>query len=80
MTKIYCSELAVKVVYEAMQVVGVESYITDSPLSRLMRDAMVFPLYDGGNRGVRRRQLHDILRRPGYDSMLTAEGRLPPGA
>jgi len=79
MTKVYCSELAVKVVYEAMQVVGVESYITDSPLSRLMRDAMVFPLYDGGNRGVRRRQLHDILRRPGYDSMLAAEGRLPPG-
>ena len=29
-----------------------------------MRDAMVFPLYDGGNQGVRRRQLHDILRHP----------------
>jgi hypothetical protein len=32
------------------------------------------PLYDGGNQGVRRRQLHDILRHPGYDSMLAARG------
>jgi len=80
MTKVYCSELAVKAVYEAMQVVGVESYIEDSPLGRLMREAMCFPLYDGGNRGIRRRQLHDLMRKPGYDSMLAAEGRLLPGA
>ena len=33
------------------------------------------PLYDGGNLGIRRRQLHDILRLPGYDQMLAAEGR-----
>jgi hypothetical protein len=39
-----------------------------------MRDAMVFPLYDGGNQGVRRRQLHDIFRHPGYDPMLAARG------
>jgi hypothetical protein len=45
-----------------------------APLERIMRDAMVFPLYDGGNQGVRRRQLHDILRHPGYDSMLAARG------
>ncbi|MGE3771358.1 MAG: acyl-CoA dehydrogenase family protein [Gammaproteobacteria bacterium] len=80
MTKVYCSELTVKAVYEAMQVVGVESYIKDSPLGQLMREAMVFPLYDGGNRGIRRRQLHDLMRRPGYDSMLAAQCRLPPGA
>ncbi len=43
-----------------------------------MRDAMVFPLYDGGNQGVRRRQLHDILRRPGYDPMAAARGDVPP--
>jgi hypothetical protein len=50
-----------------------------APLERLMRDAMVFSLYDGGNRGVRRRQLHEILRQPGYDSMLAARGVVPPG-
>lgn len=79
MTKVYCSEAAVKSVYECMQVVGIASYTRDlAPLERIMRDAMVFPLYDGGNQGVRRRQLHDIFRQPGYDSMLAARGAVPP--
>jgi hypothetical protein len=35
----------------------------------------VVDVYDKiGNQGVRRRQLHDILRHPGYDSMLAARG------
>jgi alkylation response protein AidB-like acyl-CoA dehydrogenase len=79
MTKVFCSETAVSAIYDCMQVTGVASYTRDmTPLERLMRDAMVFPLYDGGNRGVRRRQLHDILRQPGYDSMLAARGEVPP--
>jgi alkylation response protein AidB-like acyl-CoA dehydrogenase len=56
-------------------VVGIASYTKDlAPLEKIMRDAMVFPLYDGGNQGVRRRQLHDIIRHPGYDPMLAARG------
>jgi len=75
MTKVYCSEPAVQVVYDAMRVMGVESYVKDHPLERHLRDALVFPLYDGGNMGVRRRQLHGILSAPGYDSMIIAEDR-----
>jgi len=75
MAKIHCSELCVQTVYNLMRVVGVESYTPHTPMERLLRDAVVFPLYDGGNLGVRRRQLHDLLRRPGYDQMLAAEGR-----
>ncbi|MFC5994946.1 acyl-CoA dehydrogenase family protein [Pseudonocardia hispaniensis] len=79
MTKVYCSETAVSTVYDCMQVIGIASYTRDlAPLERMMRNAMVFPLYDGGNQGVRRRQLHDILRQPGYDSMLAARGDIPP--
>ncbi len=78
MTKVYCSELAVQVVYDAMRLVGVESYTKKTPLERLLRDALVFPLYDGGNMGVRRRQLHELFAQPGYDSMLAAQGRVPP--
>jgi nitroalkane oxidase len=78
MTKVYCSELAVQVVYDAMRLVGVESYTKKTPLERLLRNAMVFPLYDGGNMGVRRRQLHALLSQPGYDAMLAAQGRVPP--
>ena len=80
MTKVYCSEAAVDTVYNCMRVVGIASYTKDlAPLEKIMRDAMVFPLYDGGNQGVRRRQLHDIVRHPGYDSMLAARGEGLPG-
>lgn len=75
MTKIHCSELAVQTVYDAMRVVGVTSYSKKAPLERLLRDALVFPLYDGGNMGIRRRQLHRILADPGYDPMAGAEGK-----
>ena len=78
MTKVYCSELAVQVVYDAMRLVGIESYTQRTSLERLMRDALVYPIYDGGNMGIRRRQLHDIFRQPGYHSMLAAEGSVPP--
>lgn len=79
MTKVFCSETAVSTVYDCMRVVGIASYTRDlAPLERLMRDAMAFPLYDGGNMGVRRRQLHEMFRQPGYDSMLAARGDVPP--
>lgn len=75
--KVYCSELAVQVVYDAMRLVGIDSYTDMHPLAGLMQDALAFPLYDGGNMGVRRRQLHAIFRAPGYDPMAGAEGRPP---
>jgi nitroalkane oxidase len=79
MTKVYCSEAAVSTIYDCMRLVGISSYTKAfAPLERIMRDAMVFPLYDGGNQGVRRRQLHEMFRQPGYDSMLAARGDVPP--
>jgi len=62
-------------------VVGAASYTKGlAPLERKIRDAMAFPLYDWGNQGVRRRQLHETFREPGYDSMLAARGVAPPWA
>ncbi|TAM09168.1 MAG: acyl-CoA dehydrogenase [Nevskiaceae bacterium] len=68
MTKVYASEMAVHVVQEAMRVVGIDSYIKDSPMGRLYRDVICFPLYDGSNDGVRRKQLHGLMLAPGYDA------------
>jgi hypothetical protein len=31
------------------------------------QDALVLPVFDGGNMGVRRRQLHALMREPAYD-------------
>lgn len=77
MAKVYCSELAVQAVYDAMRLVGVDAYSDMYPLAGLMQDALAFPLYDGGNMGVRRRQLHAMFMDPSYDPMASAEGRLP---
>jgi alkylation response protein AidB-like acyl-CoA dehydrogenase len=78
MAKVYCSEACVQTIYDLMQVVGVESYTTRTPLERLLRDAIVFPLYDGSNMGIRRKQLHEILCQGDYDQMLAVEGRVLP--
>ncbi|MDH4574063.1 acyl-CoA dehydrogenase family protein [Salinicola acroporae] len=74
-SKTYCSELCVQAVYDAMRVVGVDAYTDLYPLAGLMQDALCFPLYDGGNMGVRRRQLHTLLRSKAYDAMAAAEAR-----
>jgi nitroalkane oxidase len=69
--KIHGSETAVRVLTDLMRVVGVESYDHALPLGRLLRDALALPLFGGGNIGVRRRQLHGILKRPEYDPLTT---------
>jgi nitroalkane oxidase len=74
MTKVFCSETCVNVVYDAMRVVGVDSYTDMHPLAELMNDAMCFPLYDGGNMGARRRNLHSIIRDPNYSSLTAPYG------
>lgn len=77
MAKIFCSETAVQVIYDAMRLVGVTSYTTDHPLSGLIQDALALPLYDGGNMGMRRRSLHELIATDGYDAHAAAEGRIP---
>jgi len=71
--KIFGSETAVRVIADLMRVVGIDSYDHALPLGALMQDALVLPLFDGGNMGVRRRQLHELMKAPGYDP-LTASG------
>ena len=61
--KVHGSETAVRVLTDLMRVVGIESYDHALPLGRLLQDALALPLFGGGNIGVRRRQLHGILKR-----------------
>jgi butyryl-CoA dehydrogenase len=71
--KIFGSESAVRVITDLMRVVGIESYDHQAPFGRLLQDALALPIFDGGNVGVRRRQLHAMFRRTDYDP-LTASG------
>ncbi|WFU06888.1 acyl-CoA dehydrogenase family protein (plasmid) [Rhizobium sp. CB3171] len=70
-SKVWCSEAAVHMITNLMRVVGIDSYDDELPLYGYLQDAVAFPLFDGGNMGVRRRQLHGILRDDRYSSLAT---------
>ena len=71
-SKIFGSESAVRVITSLMSVVGIDSYDHELPLGGLLQDALVLPLFDGGNMGVRRRQLHELLMRGDYQTLDAA--------
>ena len=70
--KIYGSEMAVRVITDLMRVVGTDSYDHEAPLGRLLQDALALPIFGGGNIGVRRRQLHTMLKQPDYEPLLAS--------
>ena len=53
MAKVYASEVARKVTVDALQVLGGYGYMKDYPAEKLVRDAMVTPIYDGANEVLR---------------------------
>src|SRR5580704_368253 len=70
--KIFGSEAAVRVITDLMRVVGIESYDRETPLAGLLQDALALPIFDGGNMGIRRRQLHTLLKRSDYDPLAAS--------
>jgi butyryl-CoA dehydrogenase len=73
-SKIFGSETAVRVITDLMRVVGIDSYDHDLPLAGLLQDALAYPLFDGGNMGIRRRQLHTLLSSGDYHSLTACQG------
>jgi alkylation response protein AidB-like acyl-CoA dehydrogenase len=69
--KVFGSEAAVRVITHLMQVVGVDSYGLELPLAGLLQDAMLLPLFGGGNIGVRR-QLHALMQMPDYNPLAAS--------
>ena len=57
---------------DLMRVVGIDSDDHEAPLGRLLQDALALPIFDGGNMGVRRRQLHTLLKRADYEPLLAS--------
>ena len=72
--KVFGSETAVRVIADLMRVVGIDSYDQALPLASLLQDALVLPIFDGGNVGIRRRQLHNLIKQPGYDPLSASSG------
>jgi alkylation response protein AidB-like acyl-CoA dehydrogenase len=70
--KVFGSEAAVRVISDLMRIVGIDSYDRTLPFGGLLADALVLPLFDGGNMVVRRRQLHELMQMPDYEPLATS--------
>jgi alkylation response protein AidB-like acyl-CoA dehydrogenase len=49
MAKLFCSDTAMDVTVEAVQVLGGYGYVTEYPVERMMRDAKITQIYEGTN-------------------------------
>jgi acyl-CoA dehydrogenase len=49
MAKLFCSDTAMAVTVEAVQVLGGYGYVTEYPVERFMRDAKITQIYEGTN-------------------------------
>ncbi len=49
MAKLYCTDVAMEVTTDAVQVLGGYGYIKEYPVERMMRDAKITQLYEGTN-------------------------------
>jgi alkylation response protein AidB-like acyl-CoA dehydrogenase len=49
MAKLYCTDVAMQVTTEAVQILGGYGYIKEYPLERMMRDAKITQIYEGTN-------------------------------
>jgi len=74
MAKVLPTELLMESVYKCMQVVGVTSLDKEHPMERFMRDAIVLPIYDGGNLGMQRRKIWGAMSDDDFNPRGLAEG------
>ncbi|HEV3056430.1 MAG TPA: acyl-CoA dehydrogenase family protein [Solirubrobacteraceae bacterium] len=49
MAKLFCSDTAMSVTVEAVQILGGYGYVSDYPVERMMRDAKITQIYEGTN-------------------------------
>ena len=49
MAKLYCTDVAMDVTTDAVQVLGGYGYIQEYPVERMMRDAKITQIYEGTN-------------------------------
>jgi alkylation response protein AidB-like acyl-CoA dehydrogenase len=49
MSKLYCTDVAMEVTTDAVQILGGYGYIQEYPVERMMRDAKITQIYEGTN-------------------------------
>ena len=62
MAKLVCSDTAMWVTVEAVQVLGGYGYVREYPVERMMRDAKITQIYEGTNQVQRMVIARSLLR------------------
>jgi alkylation response protein AidB-like acyl-CoA dehydrogenase len=62
MAKLYCSDVAMEVTTEAVQLLGGYGYMQEYPVERMMRDAKITQIYEGTNQIQRLVIAREMLR------------------
>jgi len=50
------------------------AYDVEQPFAELLNNAMVLPIFDGGNVGIRRRHMQQLMLSPTYDAWAATYG------
>jgi alkylation response protein AidB-like acyl-CoA dehydrogenase len=62
MAKLFCSDTAMEVTVEAVQILGGYGFVTDYPVERMMRDAKITQIYEGTNQIQRMVMARQLLK------------------
>ncbi|KAL4874318.1 acyl-CoA dehydrogenase/oxidase [Aspergillus karnatakaensis] len=74
LAKVHCGEAAVQSALDAINAVGVSAYNSELPFAELLSTALVLPIFDGGNVGMRRRALQELITKAGYRPWFSTFG------
>ncbi|KAL4898996.1 hypothetical protein BDW74DRAFT_171835 [Aspergillus multicolor] len=75
LAKVHCAETAVQSCLDAINAVGVSSYNAELPFADLLSTALVLPIFDGGNVGMRKRALQELIMAEGYEPWFASFGK-----
>lgn len=70
--KIFGPETGLDVINDLIKAVGVTAYDTNFPMLRHLMDVLAYQIIEGGNVGVRRRQLQAMMSDPAYDPLAAS--------
>jgi alkylation response protein AidB-like acyl-CoA dehydrogenase len=74
MAKLYCTDVAMEVTTNAVQVLGGYGYITEYPVERMMRDAKITQIYEGTNQIQRLVIAREMLKEKNRTFLLAGVG------
>ena len=73
MAKLYCTDAAMEVTTDAVQILGGYGYISEFPVERMMRDAKITQIYEGTNQ-IQRLVIAREMLKENRSSLLAGVG------